>query len=154
MNRRFGQPPDPSRVYTPRPGVYAIIDAGDASLATFQEEPRPEVQLPGGGIDAGEQPIRALHREVLEETGYGIHATRRLGMFHRYTYMPEYDLFAQKLCHIYLAQLGPRRGAPREPGHSAVFLPWDAATERLAVSGDRYFVAAVLAERRRQAGAR
>ncbi len=149
MNRRFGQQPDQGRRYTPRPGVYAIIEAGDGILATFQQDPRPELQLPGGGIDAGEQPLRALHREVLEETGYAIHSARRLGMFHRYTFMPEYGIYAQKQCHIYMAQIGPRRGDPVEPGHTAVFLPWDVAAERLAVSGDRYFLQAVLAERRR-----
>jgi hypothetical protein len=74
------------------PGVYAIIDAGDGILATFQEEPWPELQLPGGGIDPGESPQVALAREVMEETGYVIHGIRRLGMFHRFTYMPEYDL--------------------------------------------------------------
>ena len=140
MNRRFGRPPEPGRRYTPRPGVYAIIDAGDGILATFQEAPRPELQLPGGGIDPGEQPLVALAREVMEETGYLIHTPRRLGMFHRFTYMPEYDLHAQKLCHIYLARLGPCRGVPTEPGHAAVFLPWDVAAERLAVSGDRHFL--------------
>ncbi len=141
MNRRFGSPPIPGQTYTPRPGVYAIIEAGDGILATFQEEPWPELQLPGGGIDPGEAPIVALHREVMEETGYRIHSARRVGMFQRYTFMPEYDLFAQKQCHIYRAKLGPRHGPPTEAGHSAVFLPWDVAVEKLAVSGDRYFVA-------------
>jgi 8-oxo-dGTP diphosphatase len=140
MNRRFGRLPVPGRAYTPRPGVYAVIEAGEGILATFQEEPRPELQLPGGGIDPGEQPLTALYREVLEETGYAIHSARRLGMFHRFTYMPEYDLHAQKMCHIYLAQLGPRRGPPTEPGHAAVFLPWDVAAERLDVAGDRHFL--------------
>ncbi|MEY3005106.1 MAG: hypothetical protein RLZZ491_2282 [Pseudomonadota bacterium] len=149
MNRRFGRWPEPGRPYTPRPGVYAVIDAGDAILATFQEDPRPELQLPGGGIDPGEPPLRALYREVMEETGYVIHSARRLGMFHRYTYMPEYDLFAQKQCHIYLAQLGPRRGDPTEPGHTAVFLPWAVAADRLAVSGDRHFLRQVWARKGR-----
>ena len=53
MNRRFGHPPRPGQVYGPRPGVYAIIVAGDGILATFQERPSPELQLPGGGIDPG-----------------------------------------------------------------------------------------------------
>lgn len=140
MNRRFGPQPEPCRSYTPRPGVYAVIVAGDGILATFQEEPRPELQLPGGGIDPGEQPLGALVREVREETGYAIHAARRLGMFHRYTFMPEYDLFAQKQCHVYLAWLGARRGDPTEPAHRAVFLPWDVAATRLAVDGDRHFL--------------
>lgn len=148
MNRRFGRPPRTGRRYAPRPGAYAIIDAGDSLLATFQEAPRPELQLPGGGIDPGESPLVALSREVLEETGYAIHTVRRLGMFHRFTYMPEYDLHAQKQCHIYAARLGPRRSDPTEPGHAAVFLPWETALEKLAISGDRHFVALWLRQRR------
>lgn len=148
MNRRFGSPPRTDTSYRPRPGVYAIIDAGDSLLATFQERPWPELQLPGGGIDPGESPRSALAREVLEETGYTIHGLRRLGMFHRFTYMPEYDLFAQKQCHIYTARIGIRRSEPTEEGHAAVFLPWETAQERLAVPGDRHFVAAW--RRRRQ----
>lgn len=144
MNRRFDAQPITGQYYKPRMGVYAIIDAGDGLLATFQESPRPELQLPGGGVDAGESPIAALHREVFEETGYRIHGLRHLGMFHRFTYMPEYDLHAQKLCHIYLARLGRRMGPPQEAGHSAVFLPWEEATRLLAVSGDRHFVATSL----------
>ena len=152
MNRRFGRPPRADRHYTARPGVYAIIDAGDGLLATFQEAPRPELQLPGGGIDPGESPRVALAREVLEETGYTIHAVRRLGMFHRFTYMPDYDLFAQKQCHIYVARLGLRRSAPTEPGHLAVFLPWETAVDRLAVSGDRHYVAAWCRRRAQSSG--
>lgn len=150
MNRRFGRWPEPGRTYKARPGVYAIIDAGDGILATFQADPSPELQLPGGGIDPGEAPLPALMREVIEETGYRIHRPRRLGMFHRFTYMPEYDLYAQKLCHIYLARLGPRHGPPTEPGHDAVFLPWEVAAERVAVSGDRHFIRQVMARRLRR----
>jgi 8-oxo-dGTP diphosphatase len=148
MNPRFGRQPDARQRYTPRPGAYAIVDAGDGILATFQEQPRPELQLPGGGIDPGESPQVALAREVMEETGYAIHGIRRLGMFHRFTYMPEYDLFAQKQCHVYAARLGPRRSEPTEPGHAAVFLPWDTAVRELAVDGDRHFVARWMCLRR------
>ncbi|HID68661.1 MAG TPA: NUDIX domain-containing protein, partial [Roseibacterium sp.] len=80
MNRRFDNAPEPGRYYPPRPGAYAIIDTGDGLLASFQDRPVPELQLPGGGIDPGEHPIAALHREVMEETGYRIHSLRRLGM--------------------------------------------------------------------------
>lgn len=145
MNRRFGPAPDPARRYVPRAGAYAIIAAGDGILATFQEWPRPEFQLPGGGIDPGEGPVAALHREVLEETGYRIHAVRRLGMFHRHVYMPDYDLWAQKQCHVFLARAGLRHGDPTEAGHWPVFLPWEEAATRLAVSGDRHFLRQVMA---------
>jgi len=144
MNRRFDAPPEKGRRYPPRPGAYVIIDAGDGLLATFQDNPWPELQLPGGGVDPGEHPLGALHREVMEETGYRIHGVRRLGMFHRHTFMPDYGRFAHKQCHVYAARLGRRIGEPTEPGHSAVFLPWAVALDRLAVSGDRHFVARYL----------
>ena len=146
MNRRFGRSPDPARRYTPRAGVYAIIASGDEILATFQERPRPEFQLPGGGIDPGESVLAALHREVMEETGYRIHAPRRLGMFHRFTYMPDYDLWAQKQCHIYFAKVGRRIAPPTEAGHWPVFMPWAEAATQLAVSGDRHFVTQIMGQ--------
>ncbi|MES2550371.1 MAG: NUDIX domain-containing protein, partial [Pseudomonadota bacterium] len=76
MIRRYGEPVKPGQRYTRRPGVYAVLLEGDHILATHQASPVPEFQLPGGGIDKGEQPIAALHREVFEETGWKI-AVRR-----------------------------------------------------------------------------
>jgi len=92
MIRRYGEAVQPGQAYKRRPGAYAILWDGDAMLATFQAEPTPELQLPGGGIDPGEHPAHALHREVLEETGWAISSPRRLGAFRRFAYMPEYDL--------------------------------------------------------------
>lgn len=119
MTPRFGEPRDPSRYYRRRPGVYALLWRGGRVLLTRQSEPVPEFQLPGGGIDPGETPLRALHREVFEETGWRIAPQRRLGAFRRFTYMPEYDLWAEKLCTIYLALPVRRLAAPAEAGHSA-----------------------------------
>ncbi|MDT2017658.1 MAG: NUDIX domain-containing protein, partial [Planktomarina sp.] len=70
--QRFDASPNPIRKYIPRPSVYAILPMKGGVLATFQAGIHNEYQLPGGGIDLGEQPIQALHREVLEETGWRI----------------------------------------------------------------------------------
>jgi 8-oxo-dGTP diphosphatase len=144
MIRRYGEPVKGGQRYTRRPGVYAILARGDHILATHQAEPTPEFQLPGGGIDRGEQPIAALHREVYEETGWTIAVTRRLGAFRRFTYMPEYDLWAEKLCSVYLARPVRRRGPPLEAGHSAVWLPVDHALTLLGNPGDRAMLASWL----------
>ena len=144
MIRRFDQPPQPGRRYTRRPGVYAILWRDGAVLLTHQAEPWPEYQLPGGGIDRGEQPLPALHREVREETGWTIRIERRLGAFRRFTYMPEYDLWAEKLCTVYLAMPVLQLGPPSEPGHTAVWAEPAAAVRMLANPGDRHFLSALV----------
>jgi 8-oxo-dGTP diphosphatase len=140
MIRRFGDPAEPGRRYHLRPGAYAILQLGARVLVTHQSMPRPEYQLPGGGIDPGESPIRALHREVIEETGWSISRPVRLGAFRRFTYMPEYDRWAEKLCVIYAARPVRRLGPPSEPGHRAVWLPTGAAAALLGNDGDRHFL--------------
>ena len=143
MIRRYGDPVKAGQRYRRRPGVYAVLLRGDSILATFQQAPVPEFQLPGGGIDAGEQPVAALHREVIEETGWKIDVLRRIGAFRRFTYMPEYDLWAEKLCTVYLARPVLRLGPPSEAGHTAVWLPVAEAVARLGNPGDRAMLAAL-----------
>ena len=140
MIRRFGEPVVAGKRYVMRPGAYAILPLGQNLLLTHQEEPTPEFQLPGGGIDPGESAIQALHREVGEETGWRIATPRKLGVFRRFTYMPEYDLWAEKLCHIYMARPVRALGPPSETGHIAVWMNPIEAAHRLANEGDRYFV--------------
>lgn len=145
MIRRFGTPPETGRVYKHRPGAYVVLLRGDDMLVTRQEAseklPEPEYQLPGGGIDPGESPVVALHREVFEETGWSISAPRRLGAFRRFAYMPDYDKHAEKLCTIYVAKPVRPLGPPAEEGHTAIWMPRTVATQVLANSGDRYFTA-------------
>ncbi|MDJ1009471.1 MAG: NUDIX hydrolase [Paracoccaceae bacterium] len=146
MIPRYGKPPMRLR-YRLRPGIYAILPRAGRLLLTHQADPEPEVQLPGGGIDPGEQPLPALAREVLEETGWVIARPRRFGSYRRFAYMPEYDLWAEKLCHVYVAHPVRRRGAPTENGHSAVWADIDVAAGLLASEGDRRMLAAALGQR-------
>ncbi|MGP3696629.1 NUDIX hydrolase [Rhodobacter sp. NSM] len=144
MIRRYGETVSAGRRYKRRPGVYAVLMSGRDILTTFQEEPVPEFQLPGGGIDPGEHPVAALHREVMEETGWRIGEIRRIGAFRRFTYMPEYDLWAEKLCAVYTARPIRRLGPPTEAGHHAVWLPAEEALVRLGNPGDRALLARAL----------
>ena len=156
MIRRYGEPLRQGQRYRRRPGVYAILLDGGDLLATHQAEPVPEYQLPGGGIDPGEHPVAALHREVFEETGWRIAIDRRLGAFRRFTYIPEYDLWAEKLCSVYLARPVRRLGPPSEAGHQAVWMPVEAGLELLGNPGDRAMLARAMGAlgRGRQAGLR
>ena len=146
MIPRFGPTPRRDIAYSHRMGAYAILPRQGQLLLTHQEEPEPELQLPGGGIDSGESPLRALHREVFEETGWIIGAPRRLGAFRRFVYMPEYDLWAEKLCLIYVAQPVRPHGPPAEAGHTAIWASPEFAAEALGNSGDRHFVRTYLTD--------
>jgi 8-oxo-dGTP diphosphatase len=139
MIPRIGEPPRPAQIYIRRIGAYALLPRGQTLLLTCQADPGPDLQLPGGGIDPGESPIAALHREVFEETGWHIAAPRRIGAYRRFTYMPEYDLWAEKICLIYTARPTRRIGPPSEPGHQALWLPADVAAGVLGSQGDREF---------------
>ena len=142
--RRFGEPAATGQTYKRRPGAYVLLPRGGSVLLTFQQDPIPEFQLPGGGIDPGESPVVALMREVFEETGYRISKPRRLGAFRRFTFMPEYDLWAEKICTIYVAAPTLRVGPPTEPGHEAVWMDIGTATLKLGNAGDRHFAAQFL----------
>jgi 8-oxo-dGTP diphosphatase len=143
MIRRFGEARVPGQHYTRRHGAYGVVISGNAVLLTHQAWPDDEWQLPGGGIDPGESPTQALRREVMEETGWRVQPLRRLGAFRRLCYMPDYDMWAEKMCAIYLARPLRRLGPPTEDGHSAVWLPIPTALARLANAGDRAFLAAM-----------
>ena len=144
MIPRYGTPREAGRKYTMRRGAYAILWRDGQVLLTHQQEPAPEFQLPGGGIDPGESPLRALHREVFEETGWSIASPQRVGAFRRFTYMPEYDLWAEKLCTVYLARPARRLGPPSEPGHSAHWMTPEAALGLLGNPGDVAMLAGVM----------
>ncbi|KPQ06901.1 MAG: 8-oxo-dGTP diphosphatase [Rhodobacteraceae bacterium HLUCCA12] len=144
MTPRYGDPREPGRRYRRRAGAYAILLREARVLLTHQSDPHDEFQLPGGGIEPGESPIRALHREVLEETGWRIAPQRRLGAFRRYTFMPEYDLWAEKLCIIYLARPVRRLSPPSEPGHSVHWAAPLQAARMVGNPGDAAMIRAAL----------
>ncbi len=145
MIPRYGEPVDPAMRYTHRPGVYAILPRDGALLLTHQSEPYPEYQLPGGGIDPGEHPLPALRREVFEETGWRIGAARKVGTYRRFAYMPEYDIHAEKIAHIYLARPTSSLGPPLEDEHDAIWVPADIAADLVVDPGGAAMIRRVLA---------
>ena len=144
MIKRYGEPVKPGQRYRRRAGIYGVLLDGGAVLLTHQAAPVPEFQLPGGGIDQGEHPLAALHREVFEETGWHIGPARQVGTYRRFTFMPEYDLWAEKLCRVFVARPTLRLGPPSEPGHSAVWAPVEMALEIVTNPGDRAMLALAL----------
>lgn len=139
MIPRLGERIARAERYTMRPGAYVILPRDGQVLLTVQWGDAPDVQFPGGGIDPGEQVLPALYREVLEETGWTIGRPRRLGAYRRFVYMPEYDLWAEKLCRIYVARPARAIADPSEPNHSAIWVPTAAVPSVLCNASDRAF---------------
>lgn len=146
MIRRYGAPRQAEMNYRHRPGAYAILARGSEVLLTYQAAPFFEFQLPGGGIDPGESPQQALAREIVEETGWGITRPRRIGAFRRFVYMPELDIQAEKVCHIFLAHPTRPLGPPTEDGHTAIWSPLSDAPSLVSNAGDRAFLATFRAQ--------
>lgn len=140
---RLGERPDPEQNYTKRPGAYAVVLRGSDVLMTIEDNGQtgPEIQIPGGGIDPGEHPIAALHREVMEETGWRINVSHKMGVYKRFCYMPEYDLWAEKICHIYVATPVLKYGAPLESHHSVIWTKLENLVELITNPTDGVFIA-------------
>ncbi|MBA8792973.1 ADP-ribose pyrophosphatase YjhB (NUDIX family) [Friedmanniella endophytica] len=66
-----------------RVGAYAVCVRDGRLLLVHQISPGPAANrwtLPGGGVDFGEDPVDAVHREVREETGGRVELGRVLGV--------------------------------------------------------------------------
>ena len=136
--RRYGEPIKQNIDYKIRVGVYGIIYVGNEILLTEQDE--DEIQLPGGGVDNGEQKNHALIREVREETGWKINPIKHLGAYQRFVFMPEYYLWAHKICHIcYCRGIYPL-SKPIERDHVPILTKPYIALSLLRNSGDKKFL--------------
>lgn len=143
--RRYGEPRRGDIEYRRRPGAYGVILRGRSAMLALNGCPGEEIALPGGGVDPGESPLAALHREAMEETGWRIRPIARVGAYQRYTYMPEYDLWAHKICHVYLCAAGRQIADPIEEDHTPIWLEARHAAAMLSLEGDRALFSAALA---------
>lgn len=68
-----------------RVAAYAVITDRDGRvlLAHWNQGRRAAWTLPGGGLEAGEDPADAVRREVREETGYRVAVDELLGIHSR-----------------------------------------------------------------------
>ena len=145
--KRIGEPWVAGRPYRDRIGVYGLLAGpGGRLLCVHQQgEDAEEMQLPGGGIDPGENPLAALHREIREETGWVIAAPRRFATFQSYVWLWDYRYWARKVHMIYLARVIHRLGPPLEAGHTPHWLAPEVAARVLDVEGDREMVRRAMA---------
>ena len=138
----FGEKVNYKIKYQRRIGAYGIIFYKKELILTEQitTDNGTELQLPGGGSNENESPIHALYREVLEETGWGIRIIKKEGVFQRFTYMPEYKIWAQKICHIYRCAATIRKTEQLEKNHRFVIMNKKKAFEKVVDTGFKHFI--------------
>ena len=141
----FGERVNCKTRYQTRVGAYGIIFYNQELLLTEQitSENNIEVQLPGGGRNEDESLIHALHRKVLEETGWGIKLLKKEVTFQRFTYMPAYKIWAHKVCHIYRCVATMRKTKQLEKNHRFIFMNKKKAFKTIVDKGFKYFIANV-----------
>jgi 8-oxo-dGTP diphosphatase len=82
---RFGEP-RPGLAYRDRPAAYGLLERQRrlALVRVRLQGQAPFFDLPGGGIDAGEDEAQALAREFGEETGLVVRAGRLITRAEQY----------------------------------------------------------------------
>jgi 8-oxo-dGTP diphosphatase len=117
---------EPDVEYTDRLSVYAIVlDSKGRVLAV---EHKSRYFLPGGGIEPGESPGQALHREILEELGWKVKIGSEIGRAGEYVTVPERGQYINKLGTFFFCELDARSGSPCESDHTEVWLSVDEFT--------------------------
>lgn len=140
--KRYGERVKRNTNYKIRIGVYGVIFVGNKILLTDQYA--DEIQLPGGGVDYKEQKTHALVREVREETGWKINPIRHIGAYQRFVFMPEYNIWAQKICHIYYCKGVYQISEPLEIDHTPVIVFPHEALKLIQNQGDKAFLRSLL----------
>jgi 8-oxo-dGTP diphosphatase len=97
QDRPFGEP-IAGLDYQPRPGAYAVAIEDGRVLVVDEES---GLFLPGGGIEPDESPIEALHREVMEETGFAITHASPLARLRQFAISRGSGKAYDKDCHVF-----------------------------------------------------
>jgi ADP-ribose pyrophosphatase len=114
--------------------VVPVTGGGDLVLVRQWRQPLGAftLELPSGGVDAGEKPERAARRELFEETGYRAEGLEHLVSVHTSTGR------STEVCHLFrCAAVRGERGPRPEPTEfiRVVELPFGEALQRVSEGG-------------------
>lgn len=143
---QFGEA-QPGRAYPDRPAAFAVVSGPDGMIATVRvehENARPRLDLPGGGVDAGETAAQAAVRECGEEVGLRIEVDEAFEQADHYfqnidggTVNTRGQFFAAQL-------IGEAPELKIEDDHTLIWMPPEQAVMRLSRDSHAWAVAAWL----------
>jgi 8-oxo-dGTP diphosphatase len=107
-----------------RIALYGVFVADGKVLMTETQVPSGSIMnFPGGGLELGEAPLDAIHREFQEETGLEIKVQKLLFCSERFQQNPEYP--HEQLMHIYFEVISSSRVSTLSGnGDDVVSLRW------------------------------
>ena len=116
-----------------RYGARGIIFNDEYKVAILYKENKNEYKLVGGGIEKDEDPVDALIRESLEETGYEISIDESLGTIEE---LKSYDNFIQT-SYVFVAHVVKKLHSPNytkqelDEGAKLLWLDYDIAMKKI-----------------------
>lgn len=97
--------------------VYGVADDNLKKLFLTVETTMNHLFLPGGGIESGESPEQALHRELLEETGYTIQIDYPIARAKQYLLTPKGEAILNDAFFFKITLLEQKQEAAEEEHH-------------------------------------
>lgn len=117
--------------YQPRYGVYAVIPNPEKTEIILVQAPNGAWFLPGGEIEAGEDHLSALERELVEELGYTAQVGQYYGQADEYFYSRHRDTYYYNPAYLYEVTHFTEIGSPLEDFNHLAWFPIDQAIEKL-----------------------
>lgn len=85
--------------------VCLVLDGARVLVFDHQDSPEAGVQLPAGGVEAGETPAEAALRELREESGLSLGGPRFIVSYRWEAQLPE--RFTRQVCHAFVFAAPP-----------------------------------------------
>lgn len=117
--------------YVNRYGVYAVIPNPEQDKIILVQAPNGAWFLPGGEIEAGEDQLTALERELIEELGFTAQIGRYYGQADEYFYSSHRDTHYYNPAYIYEVTSFTQAQKPLEDFNNLAWFPVEEAIAKL-----------------------